>query len=204
MRKRPKQKQESTEVGIDFWYAKFPRMMRKRPKQKQVCNVRLRRSKKFWHMKLFDCIRSQPSQQFVNSFRCMKSVSQEAHLLCGCPFLISSTELPTAIQERLGEQWSESLLSNVELRQYGSWSTANCTEGGTLFERQFQEHSNGQNWCVAMEHKQLDRNCSNETSFTKQVQSMLIVDYKVDGIFELDSVLDRKLNDLWHQCKSWQ
>ena len=33
---------------------------------------------------------------------------------------------------------------------------------------------------------------------------MLIVDYKVDGIFELDSVLDRKLNDLWHQCKSWQ
>jgi len=47
MRKRPKQKQESTEVGIDFLYAKFPRMMRKRPKQKQVCSVRLRRSKKF-------------------------------------------------------------------------------------------------------------------------------------------------------------
>ena len=117
MRKRPKQKQESTEVGIDFWYEKFPRMMRKRPKQKQACNVRLRRSKNLWHMNLFDCIRSQSSQQFVNSFRCMKSVSQEAHLFCGCPLLISSTELPTAIQERLGEQWSESLLSNVELRQ---------------------------------------------------------------------------------------
>ena len=33
---------------------------------------------------------------------------------------------------------------------------------------------------------------------------MRIVGYKVDGIRELDSVLDQKLNDLWHHCKSRQ
>ena len=71
-----------------------------------------------------------------------------------------------------------------------------------MFERQFQEHSNARNWCVAMENEQMDRNCSKETKFSKQVQSMLIADYKVDGIFELHSVLDQKLNDLWRQCKS--
>ena len=59
-------------------------------------------------------------------------------------------------------------------------------------------------WCVAIENKQIDRNCSNETRFSKQVQNMRIVDYKVDGIFEPDSVPDQKPNDLWHQCKSRQ
>jgi len=64
--------------------------------------------------------------------------------------------------------------------------------------------SNGQNWCVAIENKQTDRNCSKKNKFSKQVQNMRIVGYKVDGIRELDSVLDQKLTDLWHHCKSRQ